>query len=203
MADRYSEVITRYSQTIGNSLASFLFKHWLDLINFFLLIIISGSLLAPHLASSGHLSQSRVIYAIYGIACHQKESRCLFLFGHKISLCARCFSIYLSLFVLSFFWNILARLKIKMRPIKFKVAFLLAIPLILDGTSQALGLRESTNALRIFTGFCLGLGIVLYLYPKLKTEIEELDSISKRTLSIERQEEVELPYTETQNQEEI
>jgi len=199
----YSEFIAQYSQKIGNRLVAFLFRHWLDSINFFLLIIVSGSLFAPYLASFGYSSESRAIYAIYHIACHEKESRCLFLLGHKMSLCARCFSIYFSLFILGFFWNILSRLKIKMRSIKFKVAFLLVIPLILDGTSQALGLRESTNALRIFTGFCLSLGIVFYLYPKLKTEIKEVDSISKRTLSIERQEEVELPYTGTQNQEEI
>ncbi|MCJ7508642.1 MAG: DUF2085 domain-containing protein [candidate division Zixibacteria bacterium] len=203
MADRYSEVITQYSQTIGNSLAAFLFKHWLDLINLFLLMVISGSLLAPYLASFGHSSESRAIYAIYHIACHEKESRCLFLLGHKMSLCARCFSIYLSLFILGFFWNIFTHRRKGILPVNFKVAFLLVIPLILDVTSQALGLRESTNVLRIFTGFCLSLSIVLYLYPKLKMEIEELDSISKRTLSIERQEEIKLPYTGTQNQEEI
>ena len=177
----YSQAIAGHLQNLGNWLASFLVRHWLGLINLFLVIVILGSLLAPCLAFLGHLSGSRIIYSVYHIGCLQKESRCLYIFGYEMGLCARCFSIYLFLLVLGLLWGILIRLKTDIKLVKFKLAFLFAIPLILDGSTQALGLRESTNPLRIITGFCLSLGIVPFVYSKLKRKTDQLNLMLEKS----------------------
>ena len=176
----YSQAIAGHLQNLGNWLASFLVRHWLGLINLFLVIVILGSLLAPYLAFLGHLSGSKIIYSAYHITCLQKEGRCLYVFGYEMGVCARCFSIYLSFLVLGLLWGILVRLKTDIKPVKFKLAFLFAIPLILDGSTQALGFRESNNLLRIITGFCLSLGIMPFVYPPSRSRLWRASPLAGR-----------------------
>ncbi len=166
--DNYSLIISRYLKKKGDELALFLSGHWLGLVNLFLLVVILGSLLAPLFAHLNLPRESRIIYAVYHIACHQKQSRSLFLFGHKMGVCARCFSIYDSLFVLGLVYSIFTRWEIHVKPLIFKLAFLSALPLISDGLLQILTRRESTNGLRIASGVLFGLGWVLFFYPRLE-----------------------------------
>lgn len=39
------------------------------------------------------------------------------------------------------------------------------LPLVIDGGTQLIGLRESTNLLRVITGFIAGYAAVFYLVP--------------------------------------
>ncbi len=90
-----------------------------------------------------------------------KIHRCLKLkFGsHQLRLCARCTGSYLGI-VMGFFSPCLFKLALNEVQLFFLVC-LLALPALLDWSTQKLDLRESTNEIRIATGFLLGLGSML------------------------------------------
>ena len=84
--------------------------------------------------------------------CHQRPDRSFFYKGKQLPLCARCTGEFIGIFF-SFF------LFLFVRP-HFFVCFLLCIPLVVDGFAQKLTSYESTNAMRLLTGFLFGIGLV-------------------------------------------
>src|SRR4029079_16244389 len=87
---------------------------------------------------------------VFRLLCHGIENRCLTIFGVPMPICARCAAIYVGLvagvaafFVLPLFEERFVRVAM----------YVAAMPLAVDGISQAIGLRESTNGLRVITGF--------------------------------------------------
>ncbi|MCF2206953.1 DUF2085 domain-containing protein [Halobacterium salinarum] len=91
--------------------------------------------------------------------CHSRPDRSLSYHGRYFGLCARCTGMYSS--------GVLAILatrlwSIPIRPVwLFLGGLFFLIPGGVDGFTQLLGERESTNRLRIVTGFLLGIGVVL------------------------------------------
>lgn len=83
--------------------------------------------------------------------CHRMPERSFFWKGKQFPVCARCTGIHIgylslplflfSLISISMFWTIL-----------------LIIPTYLDGLTQALFKRESTNFIRVTTGILAGIG---------------------------------------------
>jgi len=43
------------------------------------------------------------------------------------------------------------------------ISVLIAIPMVMDGFTQLLGERESTNFIRLITGFFAGIGVVVFV----------------------------------------
>lgn len=85
------------------------------------------------------------------VHCHRKPERSFFWKGRQFPVCARCTGIYLgylSFPVFNFDWYHLSSL----------FSFLLMIPTILDGITQAFMHRESTNFMRLTTGIMCGTG---------------------------------------------
>lgn len=121
--------------------------------------LIVASLLAPYLEHKG-IEASQKIFAILGLLCHQRSTRSFWIFESPMGLCARCFPFYLSLLVTSFFV-----LHTNTRKILWKWGFPLLIPILLDGISQQMGLRVSTNFLRAITGLMGGVGIGILVFP--------------------------------------
>lgn len=129
----------------------------------FLLFILSSALLSPFFETKLMVREYQVTNLILKHICHQYPSRCFYLFGSNMGLCARCFSVYSAIFVfciLSVFFDVRAFLKSKSI-----IALSLCIPLLLDGITQYYGLRESNNFLRLFTGFSAGIGISIVFIP--------------------------------------
>ena len=126
------------------------------LILFSILII---SILAPILEFK-RLEISRNLYEILHNICHQVPTRCLWIFTSPMALCARCFTIYLALFITGIFL-----VKQKTNRIHLKVGVLLLIPCVIGGSTQYLGLRLSNNTLRCVTGTLAGIGIGLIFFP--------------------------------------
>ena len=84
--------------------------------------------------------------------------------GWETGVCARDISIYLGiligLIVFPFFR------KLDSKEIPPAIFYLIAlIPIALDGGTQFIGLRESTNFLRLITGFIAGFPIAFYVIP--------------------------------------
>lgn len=86
----------------------------------------------------------------FRILCHGLERRCLTIFGAPMPICARCTAIYIGLFagVVAFFL-----LPLIEEPLMRMAMYVAAMPMLVDGVMQAMRLRESTNPLRLATGF--------------------------------------------------
>jgi uncharacterized membrane protein len=80
------------------------------------------------------------------------KERSIWFFGLGDYLCARCLGLLLG----GLIGILLFRVWYQIPPIG---AFFLVIPMLIDGFSQAFGWRESTNELRLTTGFLFGLGM--------------------------------------------
>jgi uncharacterized membrane protein len=103
--------------------------------------------------------------------CHGLESRCLILWDTPMPICSRCFAIYAGLLVGVAAFAFLAFLRAKPLPLAGLVA--LSVPLMIDGFSQAFGLRESVNELRIFTGVLAGSGFSLWCLGAIESNARE------------------------------
>ena len=93
---------------------------------------------------------------IENLICHRMPERSFFYKGHQFPVCARCTGIYLSLITIP----LLKILNLKFTTL-IVVGIILLIPMIIDGTTQLLGKRESTNNLRLVTGFFGGIGTIM------------------------------------------
>ncbi len=165
------EVITKRVEAGVNGLARFIANHWLLLSNAAMLAFILLTLLAPYLASGGAYWPSRIIYALYRLTCHQRPERSFFLFGHKMAICARCTAIYTSFWGMGLLYAVWKATpwghRYPPRSLPLRWPAILAVPMFIDGLTQLVGLRESTNLLRAITGALVGVGTGLFVYPVL------------------------------------
>lgn len=102
--------------------------------------------------------------------------------GYKVAICERDVAIYGSLLIggLIFGW---ARIRCAARGrtvphLPVKLYLLLLVPMLVDGATQLVGLRESTWELRLITGVFFGLATVWLAYP----HVEQAMSDTLRTL---------------------
>jgi uncharacterized membrane protein len=88
--------------------------------------------------------------------CHRRKDRSIRFFGLEQVFCARCLGILLGgaagLVCVIFHERI-----------DLIGSLLLLLPLVLDGSLQLLRERESTNAVRLGTGFLFGFGLQFFL----------------------------------------
>lgn len=107
----------------------------------------------------------QVVNFFGSLVCHQMQERTIFLDGLPLPVCARDTGIYLGIFVSIMFITVTRRWNSDKPPeIKYSLLLCLAtVPMMIDGVSSYLGLRESNNFLRILTGGLFGLPIPLFL----------------------------------------
>lgn len=89
--------------------------------------------------------------------CHHDPKRSIRFFGLEKFLCSRCMGILFGS-VAGFGLQIL---QFHIPPI---ITIFCIAPLLIDGFTQAFGLRESNNYFRIITGFLCGIGIMSYTF---------------------------------------
>jgi uncharacterized membrane protein len=89
--------------------------------------------------------------------CHRREDRCFKVFGYPTFLCARCLGLFLGTLITPFLllFNV---------NVPLLLAGLMIIPLLIDGFSQLLRLRESNNSLRLLTGIFFSVGFFTLVY---------------------------------------
>jgi uncharacterized membrane protein len=107
--------------------------------------------------------------------CHGIPHRCLVLFGTRMPICARCVGIYLGLF-----FGIAAFLVMPWMSERFLrvAAAAAAVAMFLDGFTQLLRLRESTNTLRLATGFPFAFLFVMWALSAIERRHERAFTIS-------------------------
>ncbi len=105
---------------------------------------------------------SDAVFRFFSIFCHQLPWRSLFFEGIQMPVCARCASIYAAT-ALGLIYLRLKGFGEKEFKMNWLLFVLLLAPTGIDGTTQMLGWRESTNALRLVTGVPYGLAYAYVL----------------------------------------
>lgn len=131
------------------------------LLIFFLYVVLASALLP----FSHDILSYKSLYFMnrsLGMICHKRIDRSFIFFGQHIYICTRCFAFYLtSLIILILFC--LNKSYMILNPFIF---YGLIFPLILDGTTQLLGFRESSNLIRVITGVLASIGVSPIIYIK-------------------------------------
>lgn len=119
--------------------------------------ILGAAALCSWVISAGASMQWRLLFRLM---CHGRVERCIELFGAPMPICARCTGLYLGAL-----GGLVAFMFVRgLRERALRIAALVALtPLALDGLTQATGLRESTNGLRIATGLIAGMAFGLWI----------------------------------------
>ena len=102
-----------------------------------------------------------ITYSLGDILCHQKASRSLFINQNQLPFCSRCTAIWIGV-AIGLFLSLF--LKINLTPRFLGIFLICLLPLAIDGFGQLLGFWESTNLIRILTGFPAGFasGVAIY-----------------------------------------
>lgn len=88
----------------------------------------------------------------FRLVCHGIDARSLTMFGAVMPICARCFALYLGgLAGIAAFFALRPR-----RPLPLAALLVALAPMAIDGLTQAAGLRESSNLIRVLTGSLAG-----------------------------------------------
>ena len=82
--------------------------------------------------------------------------------GYKVAICERDVAIYGSMFLMGL---IFALVRGHLPKLKVKWLLVFALPMILDGGTQLVGLRSSSWQLRLITGALFGVGLIWFAYP--------------------------------------
>ena len=133
------------------------FHRKIFLLYFFLFIIFAAGMFSPFFFCVASEGLCKVIYFFYGFTCHQLPSRSFFIGPVQFPVCARCLSSNLSILaaLAYFFYKKKYSKPFRMNWLLF---IILLLPTVIDGGTQALRLRESTNLIRVITGIPFGLG---------------------------------------------
>lgn len=110
-------------------------------------LILGASTLCAWAVAHGASPRWRVLFRVM---CHGIERRCLTMFGVPMPICARCTAIYIGLIAGVAVFMLVPLLEERLMRV---IVYAAAIPMLIDGLTQATGLRESTNLLRLITGF--------------------------------------------------
>ena len=117
---------------------------------------------APLFKRLGADAYAQATYEAFAPFCHQLDDRSLLAFGYKVAVCARCTGVYSGLILSALVLPLYRGIGRKDAPEGWILLMSFA-PLLLDGSTQLIGLRQSTNAVRFATGLVFGAGLVPYL----------------------------------------
>lgn len=121
-------------------------------------LLLGASVLFTMAVPAGAPPQLRTLFRPF---CHGMPERCFTLEGVPMPICARCTGIYAGFLV-----GVLLMLAVrKLHHLRLPawLALVLVAPLFIDGVTQGIGLRESTNELRVITGLLAGTALVFWV----------------------------------------
>lgn len=141
---------------------SWLTRHWLLVFNALNGLVVVGAVLPPLLRVLGWTPLATLLYWSYRPICLQRPSHSFFLFGHQLALEQRMVAIFGGLLLGGLLF---APLRGHLRPLDWRLLVLLNLPMLVDGLSQTVGLRDSTWYWRTSTGLLGSLAVVWWAYP--------------------------------------
>ena len=146
-------------------------KHWLFLFSLTFGIYAALPVLAPLLMSWGQVRLANLIYFSYQFVCHQMPSRSFFIGRFQIAICQRDLALYGGACVAGLLFGLV---RDRIRPLPIPVWIILIAPLIVDGSTQVLGLRLSTWQLRTVTALLASGATVWLAYPYLEEGFRDI-----------------------------
>lgn len=133
------------------------------LLAFFACAVLLANLLTSFAIAHGASEQWRLAFRFL---CHGIASRCLVVFGVPMPICARCAAIYAGLII----GVVIVQLLPSMRERGARIVLAVAItPMGIDGMTQLVRLRESTNDLRVATGVMAGIALAMWCVAALRS----------------------------------
>ena len=155
-------------------------RHWLSLTTGLLLLYSGLPLAAPLAKCAGIPLVGELITLVYSRMCHQKPERSFFICGHQMAFCHRCTALYggMALFGLLF-----GMMRSTARPVSWRIAGLLLLPILLDGVSHMIGdlvpgfrggpddIGSLNFVLRMTTGLLAAAVLVFAIFPRVEAEM--------------------------------
>jgi uncharacterized membrane protein len=126
---------------------------------------LSASVLCTWAIAHGASMRWRSLFRFF---CHGYPERCLVLWGVPMPICARCTAIYSGLALAIVVFVLLPR----MSEFAARMVMLIAtVPLAVDGLTQLVRLRHSTNGLRLATGLVAGIAFGLWAITAVESHV--------------------------------
>ncbi len=160
--------IERYLYRPGKQLGNILVCYWAHMLTWVLGLIVLIALLIPILSYLGLDAAAKPLFFALHAICAQIPSHSFYLFGHQLGLCVRNLFIYGSMFLGGLVFVVSKK---RLPGIPWWVWVLMILPMALDGTTQLVGWRESTWALRMITGTLFGSGSVWFALPLMQKHL--------------------------------
>jgi len=145
------------------------------LIGFLAVAILSLAVLCTYANAHGASTMWRLPFRVL---CHGIPHRCLFLFGTRMPICARCTAIYIGLIAGIAAFLLAPWLHERLLRAAMWIALL---PMAADGLTQLVRLRESTNTLRIATGFPAAFFFVMWTMSAVERRHERSSPVLDRS----------------------
>ena len=185
--------------------AEYIARHWLRMVCIALAVFVGIPWLAPIFASFGWEGLSNPIYTAYALTCHQLPERAGTVFGYQVAFCFRNTAIYAGVLGFGMLYGLardrdISFLRFLRKPIPWWVFVLLLLPLIVDGVTHMLGVRDTMGDvmmakpefgsffigsqayslnwwLRVITGALAGLGVVWFAFPRMARAVEQSEAL--------------------------
>ncbi len=142
-----------------------LLRHWLLIANLVNGAIVAGAVAVPLFRSAGWDGVAGVLFSAYRLLCLQNPDHSYFLLGYQLAMDQRMMALYgFSLLAGLAFLPLRGRLG----PLPWRLFFLMALPMAVDGFTQLFGWRHSSWELRTATGGLFGVATVWLVYPYLQ-----------------------------------
>jgi uncharacterized membrane protein len=103
----------------------------------------------------------RIFGYVGHLVCHQSTECILWIGGRYLPLCARCTGVYLGFYI--GYLLLPMRRKEAYGPPNLWITLFMVAPMIVDAATQFIGLRTSTNELRLVTGLLFGTALAPFL----------------------------------------
>lgn len=134
------------------------------------LVAIAGAILSASLACTWAIAHGasmrwRMLFRLF---CHGIPERCFYIWGVPMPICARCTAIYVGLALAVAAFALLPRLTERGARLLLLAA---VVPLGVDGLTQLVRLRESTNGLRSATGLVAGIAFGLWAITAVESHV--------------------------------
>jgi uncharacterized membrane protein len=149
---------------------TWLMDQWASIITLFLGLLVFTAISIPFLSYFGLDAIAKPLFFALHTVCAQIPSHSFYVFGHQLGLCARNFSIYTSMFIMSL---IFVLSKKRLPGIPWWLWLLMMLPMAWDGITQLFGLRESDWILRLITGTLFGVGNIWFALPLMQKTLQQ------------------------------
>ncbi|MEO8285798.1 MAG: DUF2085 domain-containing protein [Chloroflexota bacterium] len=200
---RLRSVVVPYRESALDRLAASIGRHWLRLVLIAMGIFSGLPWLAPIFAALGWWDLANPLYTAYALTCHQLPERAGSVFGYQVAFCYRNTALYAGVFLFGIIYGLardrgIKRLSWITRPLVWWGFVLMILPLVIDGITHTLGLRDSFDWtldstfgsfymgsqpfglnwwLRIITGLLAAFGTVWFAFPRMQRAIDESEAL--------------------------